>query len=149
MNSDLSWFIDDMGQQVAGWGLPRTTGRIYGYLLLQEHPVSLDDIASDLEVAKSGASVAVRQLLSLGLVRGGAQRGSRRLLYEALYDLDAIMAARSAQMVAFIDRLRQGSEVAPPGRPRERLAGMAETLQDLMDEIDAVSRRTRARARTG
>jgi DNA-binding transcriptional regulator GbsR (MarR family) len=142
-------FVDDMGQQLAGWGLPRATGRTYGYLLLQAQPVSLDDIAAGLEAAKSGVSVTVRQLLALGLVRGEAQRGSRRLLYEAMYDLEAMLAARSAQMIAFVERLRQGAEVAPPGRPRQRLDDMAATLQDLMGEIEALSRRSRERRRAG
>ena len=37
-------------------------------------------VASELEMAKSGASVATRQLVALGLVRGTGQRGRRRLL---------------------------------------------------------------------
>jgi hypothetical protein len=59
------------------------------------------------------------------------------------------MAARSAQMTAFIDRLRQGAEVAQPGKSRERLAGMAGTLQALMDEIDQLSQSNRNRTRAG
>src|SRR5712692_8694353 len=107
MNQEQRQFIEDLGQHMAGWGLPRTTGRIYGYLLLQSKPASSDQIAAELEVAKSGVSVAVRQLLALGLARTIGQRGSRRLLYEALFDLEAIVAARNAQIVDFVDRLRQ------------------------------------------
>jgi DNA-binding transcriptional regulator GbsR (MarR family) len=149
MDIEQSRFIDDMGQQLASWGLPRTTGRAYGYLLLQPQPASLDGMAADLQVAKSGISVAVRQLVALGLVRSLAQRGSRRLLYEALYDLEVILTARSAQMISFIDRLREGAELAPPGRPRERLSDMAEALRSLMAQIDELSRRSREHRRAG
>lgn len=31
-------YIEGMGQAMAGWGLPRTTGRIYAYLLLRADP---------------------------------------------------------------------------------------------------------------
>src|ERR1039458_3695257 len=48
-------FIDDMGQLIPGWGIPRNTGRIYAYLLLQRELATLDDIAADLGIAKSGA----------------------------------------------------------------------------------------------
>ena len=104
-------FLEDMGQYMVGWGLPRISGRIYGCLLLQREPVSLDQIAADLGVAKSGASVAVRQLMALGLARSISQRGSRRLLYEVLYDLETIFDSRNAQMLGLVDRLRQGARV--------------------------------------
>ena len=145
MNEKEQQFVEDMGQLMVGWGLPRTTGRIYGYLLLQERPVTLDQMSAELEVAKSGVSVAVRQLLGLGLARGSGQRGSRRLLYEALFDLDAILAARNAQMLAFIDRLQQGTRAAASAPARQRIAGMAEAVQDCMDAINATLGRVRAR----
>jgi DNA-binding transcriptional regulator GbsR (MarR family) len=145
MTPEQTQFVDDMGQHMVGWGLPRTTGRIYGFLLLQAEPVSLDQLSRDLEVAKSGVSVAMRQLLALGLARSGGQRGSRRLLYEALYDIEAILAARNAQMLNLIDRLNQGARVAAPGTPRQRLIDMAATVEDWMHEIRALVRRTQAR----
>src|SRR5438309_1495008 len=55
-------FLEDMGQLMVAWGIPRNTGRIYAYLLLQSAPAGLDRIAEDLEMGKSGASVATRQL---------------------------------------------------------------------------------------
>ncbi len=62
-------FIEDMGQHMTGWGLARTTGRIYAYLLLQSEPVGLDRLAADLGIAKSGASVGARQLVAFGMAR--------------------------------------------------------------------------------
>ena len=88
-------FVDHMGQQMASWGLPRTTGRVWAYLLMRGEPAALDDIARDLDVAKSGASVGARQLVSFGLARGTGERGSRRMLFSALDSIDAMFAARS------------------------------------------------------
>src|ERR1041385_3261277 len=90
MNNEMHAFIEDMGQLMAGWGLPRNTGRIWGYLLLRSEAAGLDRIAGDLGIAKSGVSVGARQLVQLGLARGLGERGSRRLLYEALPELEAI-----------------------------------------------------------
>ncbi|HTE84680.1 MAG TPA: transcriptional regulator [Dehalococcoidia bacterium] len=147
MTSQQQHFIDDMGQQMVAWTLPRTSGRVYGYLLLQGGPVSADQIAADLEVAKSGVSVAVRQLVAFGLARSVAQHGSRRLLHEAIYDLDTMLAARDAQMANLIARLRHGAEVAPAGPPRRRLAEMATLVEDLMDAIREVAEQRSARRR--
>jgi len=88
MNVTQRHFVDDMGQQMVSWGLARTTGRIYAYLLLQSAPVSLDQIARDLQVAKSGASVSTRHLLGFGLARSSGEVGTRRLRYAANYDLE-------------------------------------------------------------
>jgi DNA-binding transcriptional regulator GbsR (MarR family) len=136
-----------MGQHMVGWGIPRNTGRIYAYLLLQDGPASLDQIAVDLEVAKSGASVGARQLVALGMVRAIGERGSRRVLYAALYTLEAIFAARSANAVELRTRLRQGAEASPPGTSRDQLGEMADMLQEFIDLAPEVFRQLRERRR--
>ncbi len=141
-------FIEDMGQLMAGWGIPRNTGRIYAYLLLQQAPTGLDDIVNALGVAKSGASVAARQLLQLGLTRSSGQQGTRRVLYQALYTLDTIIAARDAQLRALFVRLRQGARAAQEGKARQQLQEMADWCEAFADEMPLLFRRLeRRRAR--
>lgn len=130
-----------MGQLMVGWGLPRNTGRIYGYLLIQSEPASLAQVAAELGIARSGASVATRQLVQLGLARGTGQRGSKRLLYEALHSLDAIFAARTTMLVDLLARLRQGARVAPAGPGQRRLEEMADMVQEIYEELPALVRR--------
>lgn len=134
-------FVEDMGRYMVGWGVSRSTGRIYAYLLLRTEPASLDEIATELGMAKSGVSVAARQLVQFGLARSIGERGSRRLLYEALHSVDAVLAARNAQVVDLLNRLRQGAAAAPAGPGRRRLQEMAETLQELVDELPVIVRR--------
>jgi DNA-binding transcriptional regulator GbsR (MarR family) len=148
MTEQQHQFVEDMGQNMVSWGLNRTTGRVYGYLLIRMEPAGLDQITADLKMAKSGVSLAARQLVALGMVRGTGERGSRRLLYEALYDTEAILAARNSQSRDFLDRIRQGAEVAPEGRPRQRLLEMAAELHDLYSELPALVRRILERRRT-
>lgn len=154
MNNEMHAFVDDMGQLFAGWGLPRNTGRIWGHLLLRSEPARLDRIAGDLGIAKSGVSVGTRQLVQLGLARGIGERGSRRLLYEALPELEAIFAARNAGAIALQQALRRGARAAPDGAGRERLNDMADMTQELMDLVPTLlgqlreQRESRARRRT-
>ncbi|HUY99827.1 MAG TPA: hypothetical protein VMU89_05720 [Thermomicrobiaceae bacterium] len=145
MTDEQHQFIEDFGQHMMGWGLPRTTGRVYGYLLLCQGSASLDEIVEALGIAKSGASVAARQLVQLGMARARGERGSRRLRYEALIGVDAIMTARTAQTRELLERLSQGARVAPPGPQRERLAEMVETLQQFVDEAPDILRQIRDR----
>jgi DNA-binding transcriptional regulator GbsR (MarR family) len=138
-------FIEDMGQLMVGWGMPRNHGRIYAYLLLRREPASLDDIAADLDIAKSGASVASRQLAQLGLARAIGQPGSRRILYEALYNLESIFAARARQMSDLVTQLRHGARVASGAQGRQRLQAMADWCQEMINQYPLLIRRLEKR----
>ena len=138
-------FIEDMGQLMVGWGIARNTGRIYAYLLLQREPVSLDEMVDALEVAKSGASTASRQLVQLGLTRAVGQPGSRRVLYEALYTIESIVVARNKPLQDFLVRLRQGVRVAPAGAGRQRLQAMADICEMFAKEMPLLARRIERR----
>lgn len=127
-----------MGQHMVGWALPRNTGRVYAYLLIQKDPASLSKIAEDLGIAKSGVSVATRQLVGFGMARTIAARGSRQLSYEALVSLEAILAARSPGANDLAKMLREGAAVAPAGPRRFTLSQLAAMIQDITDELPAL-----------
>jgi len=143
LTPDQRAFVEDMGQHMVGWGLPRTSGRMYAYLLLQDAPVGLDRLSADLGVARSGASVATRQLVHCGLARATGAGGTRRLVYQAHHDLSAIFAARDAQTRALTRHLRAGAALAAPGPGRERLAEMAEVMDRFLEEVQALLARFR------
>jgi predicted transcriptional regulator len=138
-------FIEDMGQLMVGWGIARNTGRIYAYLLLQREPASLDEMVDALEIAKSGASTASRQLVQLGLTRAVGQPGSRRVLYEALYTIESIVSARNKPLQDFLVRLREGVRVAPAGAGRQRLQAMADICETFAEEMPLLARRIERR----
>ena len=136
-------FVEDVGQNLLGWGLPRNMGRIYGYLLLQPGPATLDEIAGAVGLAKSGVSLATRRLVQLGLARGIAERGSRRLLYEALASVEAIFAARTAQGLDLVERLRQGARATTSASRRAQLEELAATMRDYLDLTPRVMQQMR------
>ena len=134
-------FVEDMGRLMVGWGLPRTTGRAYAYLLLRPEPVTLDHIASGIGVAKSGASVATRQLVAFGMARTHGERGTRRLRYDAIYDLQGLVAAREAQTRIFIQNLQEGSRVAANAGVRRKISDMTSAIEDVVASVTALGRR--------
>ena len=140
-------FVEDMGRLMVAWSLPRTTGRVYAYLLLRPESATLDEIAKDLEVAKSGASVATRQLVSFGMARTHRQRGSKRLGFDAIYALDAVLAAREVQTRLFMERLRDGARVASSAAARRHLSAMTDTIADVVGELTDLARRSRRKGR--
>ncbi|HEV8653982.1 MAG TPA: hypothetical protein VGR85_00520 [Candidatus Limnocylindria bacterium] len=137
-------FVDHLGQQVVGWNLPRTTGRVWAYLLIRGEPAVLDDIARDLDVAKSGASVGARQLVAFGLARSTGERGSRRVLFSAIDNMDAMFAARSESARAVMRLLNEGARVASMPATRAKLREMASTVDEILErEGAAIASRSR------
>jgi DNA-binding transcriptional regulator GbsR (MarR family) len=72
--------------------LSETAGKIFAVLYLSPGPLSLDEISHDVGTSKGNASVQVRELLELGMVRKVWVRRSRRDYYEAVTDLWSIAA---------------------------------------------------------
>ncbi|HEY3127421.1 MAG TPA: hypothetical protein VGK07_10185 [Candidatus Limnocylindria bacterium] len=142
-------FVDHMGQQMVGWNLPRTTGRVWAYLLMRGEPAVLDDIAHDLDVAKSGASVGARQLVAFGLARSAGERGSRRVLFSAIDNMEAMFAARSESARSLQRLLREGARAASTSETRTTLTDMASGIEEILErESAALMARSRKGKRT-
>ncbi|WP_037732849.1 ArsR family transcriptional regulator [Streptomyces megasporus] len=117
-------FIASLGGLMERWGLPQTTGRLLGYLLLRNEPVDLDTMVKDLGASKSGLSVAARQLEAWFLVRRSSRSGSRRVCYEVVGDIERLLTVNTLQIRKFSEALRDGASVAK-GPAAERLADLA------------------------
>ncbi|MGW2088263.1 GbsR/MarR family transcriptional regulator [Streptomyces sp. NPDC001880] len=130
-------FISEMGSLMERWGLPQATGRLFGYLLLRNKPVDLDTMTRDLGQAKSGLSVAARQLESWTLVRRSTRPGSRRVGYEAMGDLQHLLLVNNAHMRKFTETLTSGVSVAH-GEARNRLASLADLFSGFVEQTEAL-----------
>lgn len=78
------------------WGVNRSVAQIHALLYLGEQPVTADEIAEALGVARSNVSNSLRELLAWKLIRRVPMLGDRRDHYEAETDLWEI-ATRIAQ----------------------------------------------------
>ena len=119
-------FVRGMAQLLVPLGVPQTAARLYGYLLLNENPVSLDRIVADLEISKSTASVAARLLEMYTLVRRSGQPGTRRVLFEASDDYNGMINAQKRSLEQLAALIKEGAQSSPSKNTRERLATMAE-----------------------
>jgi DNA-binding transcriptional regulator GbsR (MarR family) len=139
-------FIDDVARLLVPWGVPQTAARIHGYLLLSEEPVTLDRIAADLEVSKSGASVAARLLEKYGLVVRHSERGSKRALYEVAQNYDGMLIEQSRLIDATAQLLKRGATTVASGKVKDRLDEMVEFYLAIGQAMDAALQSWRARS---
>jgi DNA-binding transcriptional regulator GbsR (MarR family) len=87
----LHW--GDMGDQ---WGVNRSVSQIHGLLYLSEEPLTAEDIADQLGMARSNVSNSLKELLSWELVRRVPIMGDRRDYFDAETDIWEIAARIAA-----------------------------------------------------
>jgi DNA-binding transcriptional regulator GbsR (MarR family) len=88
----LHW--GDMGSQ---WGVNRSVSQIHALLYLSERPLTAEEIAEKLGLARSNVSTSIRELMTWDLIRRVPVKGDRRDHFEAETDLWEI-AMRIAAM---------------------------------------------------
>jgi DNA-binding transcriptional regulator GbsR (MarR family) len=79
-------FVERFALVLESDGFPRIAGRIFGYLILSDDEVSLDDLAAVLGASKASASVNTRMLEDKGLIERVSKPGDRRDYYRIAAD---------------------------------------------------------------
>jgi DNA-binding transcriptional regulator GbsR (MarR family) len=144
-------FVDGMGAASATSGvLSQLQGRIFALLYLQDHPLSLDEIAEGLQQSKSNVSTNIRGLVEWHLARRVAVPNSRKDHYEAVADLwrvtQEIMERRFRwnirQVIAACDETRRtaGTERLRPraaASERDFIEHRLEALRSFAAAVDA------------
>jgi DNA-binding transcriptional regulator GbsR (MarR family) len=142
-------FVEGMGAASATSGvLSQLQGRIFAVLFLEDHPLSLDDIAKALQLSKSNISINIRGLVEWHLVRRVSVPNSRRDHYEAASDfwrvMQEIMERRFRwnirQVIAACDETSRTARAGRAGsRDRERrfIEGRLQALRSFAAAVDA------------
>jgi len=112
-------FIAAGGNTTHSFGLGRMIGRVFCLLYLCPQAVSLEDIATKLQVSKASVSIVVRQLFEFKAVRHVTFSGDRRDYYEA--ETDFLLILRSGIMPGFRKKLQTA------GMQIERTLGVGAT----------------------
>lgn len=86
--------LEGLSQLSDYFGFSKVMGQLYGALLLNNEPLSLDDLMERLNISKASVSMNLRTLEHLGMVRQVwlHGRGGRRKYYEAETDFLQLIA---------------------------------------------------------
>ena len=85
-------FILHWGEMGDEWGVNRSVAQIHALLYLSEHPLTAEDIADQLGLARSNVSNSIKELQSWDLIRRVPIKGDRRDHFEAEIDVWEIFA---------------------------------------------------------
>jgi len=83
----LERFILHWGDMGGQWGVNRSVSQIQALLYLTERPLTAEEIAETLGLARSNVSNSIKELLSWNLIRRVPMRGDRREHFEAEADV--------------------------------------------------------------
>jgi DNA-binding transcriptional regulator GbsR (MarR family) len=79
--------VAGLGRLARFFGFNDVMGRLYGTLLLNPEPLSLDDLADQLQISKGSVSMNMRDLERWGMAKEVWMRGERKKYYQAESDL--------------------------------------------------------------
>jgi DNA-binding transcriptional regulator GbsR (MarR family) len=80
-------FVLHWGEMGSQWGVNRSVSQIHALLLLSERPMTAEDVADTLGLARSNVSNSIKELIGWNLIRRVPVKGDRRDHFEAETDI--------------------------------------------------------------
>jgi DNA-binding transcriptional regulator GbsR (MarR family) len=122
------------GEMGASWGVNRSVGQIHALLYLVGKPLTAEEIADTLSLARSNVSTSLRELQDWELVQRRHEFGDRRDYFSADGDLwDVLIKIADGRKKRELDptiemleraALESKDDPATPGDVRKRIADM-------------------------
>lgn len=79
--------VAGLGRLARFFGFSEVMGRLYGTLLLNPEPLSLDDLSEQLQISKGSVSMNMRSIERWGMAKEVWMRGERKKYYQAESDM--------------------------------------------------------------
>jgi DNA-binding transcriptional regulator GbsR (MarR family) len=134
-------FILHWGEMGTRWGVNRTVAQVHALLYLSPHPLTAEEIAETLSVARSNVSTSLKELQSWNLVRIDSRIGDRRDYFQTSSDLWTLFLTVVEQrvereIIPTLTMLRRLAAEAGAERPSQpivaaRITAMREFLEQI------------------
>ncbi|WP_375174825.1 GbsR/MarR family transcriptional regulator [Pseudooceanicola sp.] len=153
LTPSMQAFVLHWGDMGSKWGLNRSVAQIHALLHLSPDPLTAEQIATTLNLARSNISTGLKELGAWNLIRTSRQLGDRSEYYTSLGDIfdlvEAVIAARREREFApTLTALRdiQGSAEGDdtPAEVKARIAETVEAMQQLDRWYDSIATLPRA-----
>jgi DNA-binding transcriptional regulator GbsR (MarR family) len=132
-------FILHWGEMGSRWGVNRTVAQVHALLYLSAEPLTAEDIAEALSVARSNVSSSLRELQNWQLVQAAHQMGDRRDFFSTSHDVWQLFLLVVQQRVereleptiAALGRLATEARAEKQPEVTARIAGMHAFLEEM------------------
>jgi DNA-binding transcriptional regulator GbsR (MarR family) len=136
-------FILHWGEMGARWGVNRTVAQVHALLYLSPEPLTAEDIADTLSVARSNVSTSLKELQNWDLVQTDSRIGDRRDYFRTSADvwtlfLSVVDQRVEREILPTLAMLRRCAVEAKAERPSQpliatRIAAMQSFLEEIHD----------------
>lgn len=139
----LQSFVEAWGAMGSLWGINRSVARVHALLMANEEPLSLDDIADQLQMSKGNASMSLRELRTFGVVRQVEAPGDRRDFYVTEPDVWTMFfrILRERKRREFDPALDAIQRLIDTPGASGAVRGRLEQMADLLTTMDGVANR--------
>jgi len=120
-------FIEKMGMNAQGDGLPRISGKIFGLLLIETGPFSFQEISERLSVSRGSVSTNTRLLENLGIIDRLAVKGERGDFFQLAHaPFTKLLEGVFKRMEKSISTVQEAQQAIPKSwkKSHERLADL-------------------------
>jgi DNA-binding transcriptional regulator GbsR (MarR family) len=132
-------FILHWGEMGNRWGVNRTVAQVHALLYLSPDPLTAEDIADALSVARSNVSTSLKELQNWQLVQATHQMGDRRDFFSTSHDVWQLFLTVIEQRVereieptiAALARLRAEAHAEKQPVLTARIANMHAFLEEM------------------
>jgi DNA-binding transcriptional regulator GbsR (MarR family) len=139
LSNPMREFILHWGEMGSRWGVNRTVAQVHALLYLSTEPLTAEDIAEALSVARSNVSTSLRELQNWQLVHVTHQMGDRRDFFSTSHDVWQLFLTVLQQRVereieptiAALGRLAAEARAEKQPQVTARIAGMHAFLQEM------------------
>jgi DNA-binding transcriptional regulator GbsR (MarR family) len=146
--SAIERFVVHWGEMGEVWSVNRSVAQIHALLYVSDRPLTAEEIAERLKLARSNVSTSLRELITWTLVKRVSILGDRRDYYEAEADMfemvRRIAAARKAREIEpAIAVLRTcvdeaAGDASVPPAIRRRFQNMLEFTEGASRSVDEI-----------
>jgi DNA-binding transcriptional regulator GbsR (MarR family) len=134
-------FILHWGEMGTRWGVNRTVAQVHALLYLSPEPLTAEDIAETLSVARSNVSTSLKELQNWNLVHIDNRIGDRRDFFHTSADVWALFLTVVEQrvereIVPTLAMLRRCAVEAQSERPTQtRVTARIIAMQNFLEEL--------------
>lgn len=126
MPKAIEMFVLHWGEMGNAWGVNRSVAQIHALLFVSDDPMTAEDIAAALTLARSNVSTSLKELLGWGLIKRVPVLGERRDFFSAEADM--------FEMVRRIAAGRKARELDPTIAVLKDCAQLAADDPNISDE---------------
>ena len=134
-------FILHWGEMGTRWGVNRTVAQVHALLYLSPEPLTAEDIADALSVARSNVSTSLKELQNWNLVQVDSRIGDRRDFFHTSSDvwtlfLTVVEQRVEREIVPTLTMLRRCAVEAQSQRPAQPvIAARITAMQAFLEEL--------------